>query len=553
MKFYLDKPNNFWVDNDGSLAEHRAVYLKLIEGILAENCEFTVFERRPYIEEALPDGCADGVYYSYHAAHPGKNCYCIKRGPFPYLWYMDAGGYSGWSAVACDADIRAQAAQFPLERAVQVIEHYKQMMLQENISILPQLKTIPEADIKSLEDYVFYPMQVNNDEVMKLADLPQFEIIREAARMAHSLQQHIVFKRHPLCTSPIITEIIKEVIDSAYVHLSVGSVNALLERARAVMVTNSTVGLQALVLGKPVFSFGKSEYDHMTNRLTTSAGLKDVFQCTDAPQSEQVKRQLGHLLDAYFVDMRDMDKIRSRIRQHRTIFEATSKEGGDAPTNIQNYRVFLTLAHRLEKESRERLEFLLATYSSLSKAEKPLVARTLSKLAYRGHQTEYIIRHSDGAVSTRALKLAQKNDDLTIHQRILRALIAKDPQDIQSLHQLGKLLYAQGDNSGGHEYAGLAAQQDNAPVNVVMFYVRRLLKDRAPNDAEIMRYARQLADNFPDNGWVQWLLARIALFEGRLDAAQTAIQYALDQDSETPIFYKLQAKITNARKNAGSS
>ena len=89
MKFYLDKPLNFWGTDDQSLTEHREVYLNLVTALMAMNVNFEVTERRPYLEEELAQGMSDGVYYGYHAAHPGMHSYCIKRGPFPYLWYME--------------------------------------------------------------------------------------------------------------------------------------------------------------------------------------------------------------------------------------------------------------------------------------------------------------------------------------------------------------------------------------------------------------------------------------------------------------------------------
>lgn len=552
MKFYLDKPVNFWGTEDDSLAEHREVYLRLTEALMAENCDFTVFERRPFIEEALPEGFSDGIYYAYHAAKPGRNSYCVKRGPFPYLWYMDAGGYSGWASIARDAALRAQAARFPLERATQIVSHYRWLMTHENMSVLDQPETIPEADVDRLENFVFYPLQVNNDEVMKLARVPQFEALRTAAHLAQELGQPLVIKRHPLCNSPIIDELLSKLGKLSHVYISQGSTNTLIERARSVLVMNSTVGFHALIMGKPVYSLGGSEYRHLTTRLDDAQSIAQAFQPRRTRQSDTITRHLGYLLDAYFVDMRDVRKIRARIASHRAAFidTADSRRFGINEEIVRD-RVFLTLAHRLERETRERIEFLLASYSTLSPAEKPEIVDILSKFASRGHHTDYIIANTDVAVLNRCLKLLRSKGDTAGEERVLRARLARNGNDAQSLYLLGKLRFTLGDAEQGMHYARLAAQHRKAPLSAVLFYARQLLKIRPVVDAEIRHYRDLLIRMAPDNPWTGWVTAQIAFMEDRLEDAESAIAAARKKEPKRPEMLKLHKQInTRLRERA---
>ncbi len=491
--------------------------------------DLSVFQRRPYIERGLEAGFADGIYYSYHNAQPGENSYCYKRGPFPYLWYMDPAGYAGWSQIALDTSLQEEAAQYPVEKATAVVQEYCRRMLTENHSVLPQPETIPEAEIEGLESFVFYSLQVNNDEVMKLTEVAQYESIKAAAAAAKKMKRHLVFKQHPLCKSSVVARLLGELAKSKYVHVSVGSVNKLLSKARSVLVTNSTVGFQALVLGKPVFTVGKSEYSFMTQPIQTPEEIAEVFRVTDFRQPERVLRQIGYLLSEYFVDMRDPQRLGARLQEHAAVFarKNNNTQSRFQAEELDSYKIYLTAAHRLEKETHERLEFLLESYSALTPPEKPAIVAALSNFVSHGHFVEKILRSTDGEVALRSLKLVDKRKDSLKKDQILRALCdIKTSASAKVFYDRSREYYAAGDEFEGLRFARLAASHPKASTNASVFCARKLLSASNYDNPELRLLIQGLAGHSTSNTWLMKLRFGLALHDNELERAAEVLKVA---------------------------
>ena len=470
----------------------------------------------------------------------------MKRGPLPFLWYLDKGGYSGWSTLANDVALQKHSLKFDPATAQAVLAHFRSKLEKQTFSLIPQTDAIIEKEISALDHFVFYPLQVNNDEVMKLADCPQFELIRKAGELADKSGRHLVIKRHPLCVSETVTAALDSIIESPFVHLSTGPVVELIKRASAVMLTNSSVGVQALILNVPVFSFGSSEYAHMTTRLFDTSGVERVFFDLPARPHDAFAGGIAYLLSEYLVDMKDPARITERIDTHMEECRRLASIS-DIPTTPKAVSEGdlrdLTLKRALERESDELLDFVLMVYPKLVGNQKERVARMLARLAWSGISTERIIMQTDEGVAHRCLTYLEKNGDVDMLIRVARARLKSDSNDWRADYMLAKAYYAQNKDQAGLNAAREAAEIDGAPPSVTLYYARRLWNTlKAPNDT-IVSLVRDALQVDPSNAVANWLQARISLGDGKIETAHYHIEAALAAAPENKTYQKLLAKI----------
>ena len=151
------------------------------------------------------------------------------------------------------------------------IKQYRESIARENLSKLEQPGTPLEPEIARLQDFIFLPLQVDHDRVLRHLPWEQSDTLRRVTELAETHRRPVVIKRHPLCRSGAITAWLETVSKSRYVFVSEGSIHALIARCRAVLVANSGVGLEALLQDTPVYSMARSEYRHMTRPVETLA------------------------------------------------------------------------------------------------------------------------------------------------------------------------------------------------------------------------------------------------------------------------------------------
>ncbi|MCR6569783.1 capsular polysaccharide export protein, LipB/KpsS family [Acinetobacter baumannii] len=105
----------------------------------------------------------------------------------------------------------------------------------------------------------------------------------------------------------------------------------LIKNADKILSCNSGASLEALILGKDVSCFGKSEWYEITNKIENYSDLEEIF--TSPPKLELTsfqKKYLTYLLKYYWVKFDDISTIKAILAKH--ISSHTIKD--DSPNDL---------------------------------------------------------------------------------------------------------------------------------------------------------------------------------------------------------------------------
>ncbi|MDO5531764.1 capsule biosynthesis protein [Sutterella sp.] len=157
-----------------------------------------------------------------------------------------------------------------------------------------------EAFFSQSEPYFFFPLQLNSDSQIQLYS-PYVRMEEAIADVLTSFAEHapkdarLLIKNHPLDNGLIrysifIESFARELgIAERVTYLESGPAERIIEGAVGVVLINSTVGLSALRLGRPVYCLGRSIYSitGLAQSMPLSK-LDDFWTNPSAPDSELV-------------------------------------------------------------------------------------------------------------------------------------------------------------------------------------------------------------------------------------------------------------------------
>lgn len=131
-----------------------------------------------------------------------------------------------------------------------------------------KIKFSSNIDYKT-EKYVFVPLQVSDDtQVMINSDVGLKELIDYSYKYAKENSMKLVIKPHPAEQDNSILNYIYSINDTANIVITNDNTMNLIKYSNYVITINSTVGLEALILDKPVKFLGYSFYSKFNkNRL----------------------------------------------------------------------------------------------------------------------------------------------------------------------------------------------------------------------------------------------------------------------------------------------
>lgn len=155
--------------------------------------------------------------------------------------------------------------------------------------------------IKPSEPYIFLPLQVSFDSNLLIhSDHDNLSAIEFAAARAQQLGLSLVVKPHPAELDANASARVAKACDAVGCLLTSYNTAELVMGAEEVITINSTVGLDARLMGKPVTLLGRSVYQRFTDRqavIYCARYLIDLSPFGREPATEEAVNRLLACID----------------------------------------------------------------------------------------------------------------------------------------------------------------------------------------------------------------------------------------------------------------
>lgn len=234
------------------------------------------------------------LLFSSCAQSLGIKTIYMENGPLPNTTAVDNKGVNYLNSMPRDSDFFKGLAERQSDLPTQLVErhaHHKKN-LSGNQSTE---KTLPEK-------YIFVPFQVDTDKQI-LAYSPWISNMNELFDILSETCDYLpdnwvfVVKEHPSCKKNFdhLHELHGKVI-----FLNNANTQTLISNAQAVLTINSSVGIESLLLEKPVLTLGKAFYNvpELVIMLRSADELKTVIQSKNFPFDKSLARK--YLLYLYY-------------------------------------------------------------------------------------------------------------------------------------------------------------------------------------------------------------------------------------------------------------
>lgn len=183
----------------------------------------------------------------------------FKEGYLSGYYYLDVGGFSGWSTAAFDDSLlRLNGTESAASEYCQAL---KKEFLSGSLSKYPQNQneshTIFDGNGRQI---IFVPLQTQDDIVGVLWDISPDDLFEWIQSSSDEGSQLFIIKRHPLCRDLKISKNLQKLANKSNVIIYTGSTLSAIEACDVTLCWNSGVGFEALVLGKPLITMARSDY-----------------------------------------------------------------------------------------------------------------------------------------------------------------------------------------------------------------------------------------------------------------------------------------------------
>ncbi|MBP1848979.1 hypothetical protein [Rhizobium halophytocola] len=248
----------------------------------------------------------EGPYIAYHTVGSDRRGLHIKESDRRQYFSGDPGGYSGWASFA-DRPL-PEADAFDRQAVEVFIAEEKARLIAGNLSKYDQPDIVADLSLRD-RPYVFVALQVVDDAVQRQASLHMFDMLQEVADTCAARGIDLVVKRHPLCRSVAVAHVLRRGARHGRFRVATGSIHPLIANACAVCVTNSGVGAEALLHGRPVYTFGRAEYQAATFQVRRPGDFNRLFLPDVLPADPvRIEALLYALRHDYAVDLRDEER-----------------------------------------------------------------------------------------------------------------------------------------------------------------------------------------------------------------------------------------------------
>ena len=251
----------------------------------------------PFVSKKIKNNDFD---FFEHTITKNESQNIINIKPF-YLsdhYYFDKMGFSAWSEIA---SLKPSILFKNNNNANLFFKKYYDNIVLNNLSKYNQ----PTKNrIKLPAKYFFLPLQLVDDTVNKLCDHSTENFLKKFLNFFSKSRENLIIKRHPKCKSKIIKNILNN-IDAKNILILDGSIHDLISKCSAVLVNNSGVGFESLFHLKPVYTFGRSDYQIVCRNV-----LLDDFNVSKvSPLSEEeinkIKFFIFNVLNGYIINTYD--------------------------------------------------------------------------------------------------------------------------------------------------------------------------------------------------------------------------------------------------------
>jgi len=317
----------------------------------------------------------------------------MKEAAITPLFSMDISGYSGWSDIALNFDdYEKEISKIDENTASRVLAEWQQEFIEKSNSKYPQSdEALPEV----AKDFVFYPMQVQNDPVSVHSNYDGIQLLQDAAEIAKEREVYLLVKRHPFCQSFAVEEKITLLTQqNPWVVRTNSNVHDLIRKAKSVITINSGVGIEALIDGASVFCAGSCEWQKCCNTLSDKDDLKKAF--SQQPQKMDIfqKKILTFILTKYWIKPDCPSNFNRIIDQALVNFDPNFGycDSHINPSDVL-MPIILDLQGRLEYEQRKSKQSTLDAYAAIDlyeqlKKENSVLASELKKYIERVRSCE---------------------------------------------------------------------------------------------------------------------------------------------------------------------
>lgn len=259
----------------------------------------------PYSLEDANMVCSIGFHK--FSSDPSRR-FLHRRNYLSGRYLIDRGGYSGWLKMPTLSYIRDN---YPHSVAVEYCSDRRNQVF---------INKERPADIPFDRPFLFIALQLQGDSVEDLAYRSADEMLTMCYDFFNARGWNIVIKKHPKDINPGTTLRLERIAQKSGVYISTAPSPQLVMHSNAVALVNSSVGWEAILANKPLFTFGIAEYSELSHRIKYESDLHNSR--LDAPPFSGLDYDL---LYYYFFQIRTVAgrrAINEAIIRHLRFFSA---------------------------------------------------------------------------------------------------------------------------------------------------------------------------------------------------------------------------------------
>jgi len=190
---------------------------------------------------------------------------------FPWQFYIDSKGFAGGAS--------RYPFEFDKDREIPPRSFYTEMLVR---ALLGESKfeqpSVGKIAVESDGPYVLFLCQIPHDETIKYhSEVNVWDALKFTLEATKELNMSLVVKGHPVNPGSMYP---LQTLCKLYKHVHwVDNVNIhdLIPNAHAVVVVNSGTGMETLLHKVPVVTFGRCEYDCVSNKATAD-NIVDIIR-----------------------------------------------------------------------------------------------------------------------------------------------------------------------------------------------------------------------------------------------------------------------------------